>query len=200
MGTLQVGGTTLGVKNTSTNKIDLSNVGDNSVIPASVGASLQLIQTNTFSLVSESGFQDVFSSDFRNYKIIGAIDGLSGSLRFQFYTTGTTVFDSSVYSNAGIGRDDSGTTRNQEHSDIAYWELDHDTANQSCFEYIIYQPFLTTDSFFVGTSLTERTSGTLYITMAQGGSVDSATSFSGGKCYTSAGTVSGTLSIYGIKE
>lgn len=28
MGTLQVGGTTLGVKNTSTNKIDLSNVGD----------------------------------------------------------------------------------------------------------------------------------------------------------------------------
>ena len=28
MGTLQVGGTTLGVKNTSTNKVDLSNVGD----------------------------------------------------------------------------------------------------------------------------------------------------------------------------
>ena len=28
MGTLQVGGTTLGVKNTSTNKIDLSNAGD----------------------------------------------------------------------------------------------------------------------------------------------------------------------------
>jgi hypothetical protein len=28
MGTLQVGGTTLGVKNTSTNKVDLSNAGD----------------------------------------------------------------------------------------------------------------------------------------------------------------------------
>ena len=39
MGTLQVGGTTLGVKNSGTGKIDLSNVGDNS-LPASAGASL----------------------------------------------------------------------------------------------------------------------------------------------------------------
>jgi len=45
MGTLQVGGTTLGVKNTSTNKVDLSNVGDDSVIPASVGSSLVLLKS-----------------------------------------------------------------------------------------------------------------------------------------------------------
>jgi len=50
MGTLQVGGTTLGVKNSSTNKIDLSNVGavtltDSAVIPASVGSSMVLLKS-----------------------------------------------------------------------------------------------------------------------------------------------------------
>ena len=171
-----------------------------SVVPASVGASLQLLQTNTFSSVIESGFQDVFSSDFRNYKMIGEISGLNDTLYFRFYTSGTTQFTTSVYTTAGIGQSDDANNRTQNHSDEQQWELDHATVDQAVFEYTIYKPFLTTDSFFSGTNLTERTAGSLYITMVQGGNVDSATSFTGCRIFTSAGTTSGTISIYGIKE
>ena len=187
-----------GIANAGT--ISAGTLGSSVVVPASVGASLQLIQTNTFSSVSESGFQDVFSTNFRNYKMIGTINGFSGDLRFRFYTSGTTEFTQSVYSTAGMGQSDDAVQRTQNHSDDAYWELDHTTADQSVFEYTIYKPFLTTDTFFSGTLITERTAGSLYITMVQGGSVDSATSFTGCRIYPSSGTVSGTISIYGIKE
>ena len=42
MGTLQVGGTTLGVKNTSTNKIDLSNVGDVTLSAGTIGGGVAM--------------------------------------------------------------------------------------------------------------------------------------------------------------
>tara|TARA_S200002703_G_scaffold116541_3_gene102044 strand:- start:235 stop:708 length:474 start_codon:yes stop_codon:yes gene_type:complete len=42
MGTLQVGGTTLGVKNTSTNKVDLSNVGDVTLSAGTIGTGVTI--------------------------------------------------------------------------------------------------------------------------------------------------------------
>jgi len=169
-------------------------------LPADKGASLQLILTQSFSSVSSVAFEDVFSSGFRNYKLIGEVSGLSGELRFRFFTSGTTEFTTSVYTFVGVGRDNSPTDRNNQESNTSFWQLEHTTADQACFDYTIYKPYLTSDTFYSGTNLTERTAGSLYITMVQGGSVDSGTSFTGCNVYPDAGTVSGNISIYGIKE
>jgi len=169
-------------------------------LPADKGASLQLILTQNFSSVSSVSFEDVFSSSFRNYKLIGEVSGLSGDLRFRFFTSGTTEFTTSVYSYAGYGTDDNGNPRSSSASDQSYWKLDNTTADQVCFDFTIYKPFLTEDTFFSGTNLTERTAGLLYSALVQGGSVDSATSFAGCNIYPDAGTMSGNISIYGIKE
>jgi hypothetical protein len=169
-------------------------------LPADKGASLQLMLTQSFSSVSSVAFEDVFSSDFRNYKLVGEVSGLSGQLRFSFFTSGTTEFTTSVYSFTGYGYDDENNFRTNTGNDVSYWELDHTTGDQVCFDYTIYKPYLASDTFYSGTNLTERTAGSVYILMAQGGNVDSATSFAGCNIYPSAGTFSGNISIYGIKE
>ena len=169
-------------------------------LPADKGASLQLILTQSFSSVSSVAFEDVFSSSFRNYKLVGEASGVSGELIFRFFTSGTTEFTTSVYSFAGSGGDDGNTGRSNNGSDLSYWELSNLTADQVCFDYTIYKPFLASDTFFSGTNLSERTVGSLYVLMAQGGNVDSATSFAGCNIYPTAGAISGNISIYGIKE
>ena len=92
MGTLQVGGTTLGVKNTSTNKIDLSNVGDDSVIPASAGSSLVLVKSSQGFTVdnqattSSAYIENCFNSTYRDYLvyITGTMGTTQGHLYFRF--------------------------------------------------------------------------------------------------------------------
>ena len=70
MGTLQVGGTTLGVKNSGTGKIDLSNVGDNS-LPASAGASLVYLAKYTADSSVETTYFNLSSyTTFTTYKLI----------------------------------------------------------------------------------------------------------------------------------
>jgi len=202
-GEIQLNGTSFASESGGTITVNNATIGSAVVftaLPADKGASLQLILTQSFTSVSSVAFEDVFSSGFRNYKLVGEVSGLSGDLKFRFFTSGTTEFTTSVYSFGGAGADDTNTLRQNNGSDESSWELDNLTADHVCFDYTIYKPFLASDTFFSGTNMSERTAGSLYIGMAQGGSVDSATSFAGCNIYPSAGTISGNISIYGIKE
>ncbi len=73
MGTLQVGGTTLGVKNTTTNKIDLSNADllSSSSIPASIGGTWIKLEEKTASgqATLEMGSASLLSSTYDMYCI-----------------------------------------------------------------------------------------------------------------------------------
>jgi len=67
MGTLQVGGTTLGVKNTSTNKIDLSNVGEvGSITGGNFGTITQRSASSSSPTFTRSSGVTISSSDLTN--------------------------------------------------------------------------------------------------------------------------------------
>lgn len=66
MGTLQVGGTTLGVKNTSTNKIDLSNI----EVPDAFGGVTDVSSDYT---IQQSGFVMFTGEGIRAFKFNGFV-------------------------------------------------------------------------------------------------------------------------------
>lgn len=170
-------------------------------IPASVGSSLVLLSSQDFTTVTAVNFTDVLNSEYRNYKLIGNIYNFpSGYTQLQFLTTGTSTFTNAVYSFAGKGKDDGGTDRYDYQSDTTFWHLDNDSVNHTVFDYTIYNPATIFKTFYTGTNISERTEGSLYITMYFGGSVNSNTEFSGFKLYPSTSTFSGKVSLYGIKQ
>ena len=120
MGTLQVGGTTLGVKNTSTNKIDLSNVGD--IASGTIGSGVTIADgasphgwqhigtkhyntdtsptdTSYFPLVNEAGSTLTVSSEFVAYRILFQLSNTAGdkNLNFRFMTGASSYESSSNY-------------------------------------------------------------------------------------------------------
>ena len=94
MGTLQVGGTTLGVKNTSTNKVDLSNVGDINVSGDIKNSGLEYLSAR-WPLTNDQigvGHSNLGTSDTSN--ILHQANVLSWT-----YSTGT---DLSIFTITGI--------------------------------------------------------------------------------------------------
>ena len=101
MGTLQVGGTTLGVKNTSTNKIDLSNVGDiasgtiggSVVFPAGslIDYDLTIVNSNVSLSGSGTGGPDVRSTCAVEITLpAGSTAIISASGGKLYFSSGTT--------------------------------------------------------------------------------------------------------------
>jgi hypothetical protein len=105
MGTLQVGGTTLGVKNTSTNKVDLSNlgdiasgtIGDNVVFP--VGTVVQVKST----IYNASNSQ---TNNTTNYVPTGLTVSItpkySNSLMIIFWESGSSHWNAQNGNSKGI--------------------------------------------------------------------------------------------------
>ena len=115
MGTLQVGGTTLGVKNTSTNKIDLSNAGDVNISGDITKDSLPMFACRAW--VNFDGTKDTSgaSSTSNTNRLIRGSGNVASVLRngTGVYTiTFTTAMPDSNYCSVCIAKENDNTTNN----------------------------------------------------------------------------------------
>jgi len=165
-----------------------------------VNAGLVPLATSTFSAVSSVEIDDVFSSDYRNYKITLRILTLSASttLTAQLRSGGTTVTSGyntnrlySYGSNVGGGENPSGT-------DDWYMGSPHNAYNDRCgFEMTLFDPY-STDVKLATAQGTYRDS-TYHVSYTNGYYAGTAGLCDGIRVAVS-GTFGGTLNIYGLVD
>ena len=168
---------------------------------ASSGA-LTLISTTTFSAVSTQTFNSVFSSTYRNYKIIMSVRGTSDPYTLNFYYRASGTNNTSANYNWGQYN----ATRNgtlaigASGADVANMPLGPSSAPTGStvafnVDATVFQPFGLGQRQTMHLSYTNSTNGGHGWSAIQG---YENTAFDGFAITPSAGTISGTVSVYGI--
>ena len=164
-------------------------------------AGLVLLNTTSFSAVSSQSFNDVFSATYTNYKIVlnintssvltnvffryrvSGADNSTGNYYYMFngysHTGGAVPFTATGATQHNLGQKDGGTAMNSELN--------------------IYNPFSSTVRSNISGSMTTGNT-TVFYTGAWGGAFNSATSFTGFTLIGESGTLTGTVSIYGVNK
>ena len=215
MGTLQVGGTTLGVKNTSTNKIDLSNVGavtltDSAVIPASIGGTMVFLEKFTASSTTEKIFNlDSYTSYNKYLFSFNNIEPSINGSHFQMVAgTGSSSFHTSSGDYRGVavfGYYDNSTAGRTQDVWNGYMYEGYVPGDSNgfgmCGQLFIHNP--------VNSSLCTSLNGTMtYVTSSnyvRGQSIGSVRMAASDDAYFrmkfASGNISvGTITLYGIKD
>ena len=170
---------------------DLGNAIDTTVdgLP---GAGLVHIETQTFSAVSAVSFNDVFSSTFVKYLIIGEVSqAAADSASFRFRVAGTDASGSNyvrvnyLLTTASITAQ-SGTTTNI--------SLNTDVIQKNLICLKILNPFSaqTTNMFYETGSSSYQRNGSVIHNLAN--------SYDGFSLIAGSSTISGNVSVYGFKE
>jgi hypothetical protein len=156
-------------------------------------AGLQLISTKTFSAVSDVDFDNVFSNDYVQYKVVVDLSSAGGEFRAQWRASGSDI-TASNYTEQYIYYRGTTISGARGTGDILY-ELGHISANDMLI-LEISNPFQTLYASLVlmGTQDAETASIGGYIA-AHG--YKATTSFDGIRFFPQSGTFSGTISIYG---
>ena len=183
---------------TDTDKVEAYN-GTNwvSVAPTSTQG-LTLINTTSFSAVASQSINDVFSTTYDNYRILmrlTASTSISARLRMRV-----------------SGADDSSSNYNRQKLEVsvssvsasAATSLDHivfgdvDTAKPTVVSMDMFSPFIAQATQFSNVN-TNRTDTTTFL-MVFAGAHNVATSYTGFTVIASTGTISGTISVYGLAK
>ncbi len=154
------------------------------------------IKTESFTNVASQALNDVFSATYKNYKVFlnltmstslelryrfripGVGDDISTNYRTRINTAATTYVFSINSQDAGLGI------------------LKTTNADPISNEITFFNPFETAITSGMGFANFGIVGSTLY----QGFIFNDTTSFSGIRFFTSTGTISGQISIYGIKD
>ena len=172
------------------------------------------LQSSTVSGGSEFLFDNVFTSDYRDYKIffsdiqpasdqtfnmIFRIGGASGSNLTGTYGRGFWLykpFASSGSSSYGVGSDDKFTDLMR----ISGNSIGSTTNETGQGEMTIYNPLSTTShKMFVGNLIYHRGGNSDIESCMFNGAIQSTTAVTGVKFLANSGNISGTIDIYGVK-
>jgi hypothetical protein len=167
--------------------------------PAAAGGGFVLIQApTTFSGVSSQSINSVFTSTYTNYKIVITLTSASApgntvSLRMRASGTDTTTnyVGQRIYgtnTTVGASRNVSGTN---------YWYTGGETSDSSPIEISIFNPQTSTKTQFLGQGWSNSGSTALQLS---GGTQTDSTQFDGFTLFSDVGTITGTLSIYGLAK
>jgi hypothetical protein len=166
--------------------------------PATSNQGLTLINTTAFSGVASQSFNDVFSTTYDNYRILmrlTASTSISARLRMRV-----------------SGADDSTSNYNRQKLEVsvssvsasAATSTDHivfgdvDTAKPTVVSMDMFSPFIAQATQFSNVN-TNRTDTTTFL-MVFAGAHNVATSYTGFSVIASTGTISGTISVYGLAK
>lgn len=160
------------------------------------------INSTTFSAVSSQSFNNVFSSTYLHYLLVATIISTNDTdVNFRWRVSGSDN-STSNYSWASAGIFATGSTLSYGVSNNAaqFRLLGSNAANSQKFgTFTLYNPFATDTSGITGTLA--FSSGTAnYFGGSLGGGFNGTTSFDGFTIYPAAGTISGTVKVYGIKN
>lgn len=169
----------------------------------STSSGLTLIHSSTFSAVSSKSVTDCFTSTYRNYKIIFIITTgtQSASTKLRFSTGGTDNTNSNYYTAFPGIRPTGGslapiTSNAQNTADIGRIE-----ANSTQFQthsIDVMNPQVANRTGFGMTAFIQDS--TAPVGIAGGGGFDANTQFDGITFYPTAGTMSGSIAIYGYSN
>jgi hypothetical protein len=171
--------------------------------PTSSAGTFDSIGELSFSAASTIIVNNVFTSQFRNYKIFINITGVSSGLPALLlrYRAGATTNLSSVYFQGGIISRSNGTGGNNyaSNADSQHYLAGLAPSNpQSPIELTVFNPFPTQPTSYVAHS--QGIDGGVYSFFSAGGQHNSSTSFDGFEIRVLSGNITGTLSVYGINS
>ena len=161
------------------------------------------IHSSTFSAVSSKSVTDCFSSTYENYKIIFTISAgsNSASIRSRLSASGSDNTTSNYYNGNPVVRTDYSTANNASSGAASYFDVGRIEANSTqiqgmCFDFM--QPELAKRTIYGQSGFgQDATSGAGW---AGGGGFDGNTQFQGITFYTTAGTMTGSIAIYGYEK
>ena len=157
---------------------------------------LTLINTTSFSGVSSQSFNSVFSATYENYKIICQIGSNQSdtNLNFRLRASGTDNSTASSYVLNVINGNDTSLSGARVTSNLAAIASISNTQTWSNVTFDIFKPFVATKTIWSGLNVSTYLSAyTRIIT----GSHNQTTSYDGFSLIPVAGTMDGTVSIYG---
>lgn len=174
-------------------------------IAASAGGSMVLLSSNTVSASSGTTVDNVFTSDYTNYKIIAHLTGFhTTTQQFQMVLRASSTDDTNSSYSSGvrtfrISADAEFETRNDATTswNVSGWDGSQ-TGNAISREISLFGPQSNRRTLFSGTGMTDEVAEQQFIYF--GGSFENTTSFDGIKIYPSAGTWTGQINIYGYAE
>jgi hypothetical protein len=194
-----VGLTTGGATGTLLSKTSSSDY-DTQWVDPSTGAGLVHINTSTFSAVASHAVESVFSNDYKDYKIIiNTSASTTATLRIKMRSGSTD--DSTAYFTGGFLVDSAGSANlsvNNQTTGFRINEVYNDATDSQFSNLDIFSPFENRSTGFTGLA-GHRYSSVQRVTMLAGNH-DTADSFDGFNIITSAGTISGTVKVFGYKE
>ena len=160
------------------------------------------INTTTFSAVSSVSIDDVFTSDYDNYRII--INSLSTNgaqallMRLRLAGTDNTTANH-YYMSAGHDSGNSGSSFGA--GNQTRWQLTFMDTNVASITAIDFpKPWVSERKFVVCTSTGMNSNNTQYATRVTGLAQNGASSGDGFTTFVSSGTITGTIRVYGYKN
>lgn len=178
----------------------LGNSADTTVKSIADGRGLVHINTTSFSGSSSQSVNDVFSSTYSRYKFLFFISTSTGAdINFRFRVSGADNSTSNYYY-AGLSNGWSGASTSYYNSGSAQslWKITSTGGGlYATGEFTILEPFSSANKHAIIGNWARGTGGDIFI----GGVVfDAATSFTGFTIYPSTGTMTGNVTVLGIKN
>jgi hypothetical protein len=157
-----------------------------------------LLATQSFTSVSTISVNNVFSSEYDNYKITVNLNSVSNpgiNYGLRLRTGGTTNTSSNYRFGAYfIGAEINQSAANNNNTTSTYWTLGNGSVAGATSEITLHRPFLTER-----TAISALGSGSFL--WALGGQTTVTTSYDGFTIfYDGAGTFTGTFSVYGLRK
>jgi hypothetical protein len=155
-----------------------------------------LISSSTFTTQTQILLDYIFTSEFDNYKIVGSISGSAiAGVNWQL-RDGTSNLTTSTYSGVVINGYDSASSTQVGAQDNGGFGLVRSSAKRNILEGVISNPFNTLDT---------QTYSTVYDSVANGLAIQSfqntsTASYNGLRIFVSAGTMTGSIQIYGLRK
>jgi hypothetical protein len=164
-------------------------------LSGSLPAGLVLLNTTSFSGVSSQTVNDVFSATYDNYRILFKSTG-SGSIAslFRLRASGADL-STTVYQDETFASDSTtiGGARNTSQTAARFTYMD---TGKSIASVDLFAPFLAETKLYYS----NLARGLTIISGFMAGSINQATSYTGITFITSAGTMTGEVSIYGYNK
>ena len=166
--------------------------------------SLVLISNTALSSAGYLDINDVFSSTYANYRIIGSgLNMATDNTYSMFKLKNSSGVEGSSYWWAGVGQRDSGSAVDDGDTDTGHWRIITNAASTgqaTNFDMTVYRPQASLYTSYTCVAGGRRSGGGAQ-NLVTGGYQNTTTSYTGFRILLGAGNISaGNISVYGIKD
>jgi hypothetical protein len=178
----------------------VSSIGPTGALGGTLGNSgLVHINTTSFSAVASQSINDVFSADYKNYMFIIELKAAAGTpdLTVKLRASGSDT--SANYQSDRIVQQSTTVSGLSDPTGTDNWYFGSVTARTSYFQGYLFQPFLADRKLFHASNILYDGNNN-FIQLKTSGSLDNTTAHDGITLITTSSTISGFITIFGVKN